>query len=1320
MLNLSDMFVGANFALDDRSIERKLEDFKRNVALIPFEKGSELHWDKVFFPNGDDDIRYLAFLFRKPELGGGDLPPQQAFLLAFLRQLETPKALLNTLPAAHRQLYYRELLGLQPRSAKPDQVALSFTLNPEAPEQLLPEATLLDGGQDSQGKPLQYQLDQPLQANQGRLSDVRWCRFDQGQHYSCVLQDDAATPWSELDVRLFEANEREQKVATGRVVAAEVLALATGVRKIELTFKTAVAKGAVALAVSGQQGWVELQTQTLTDPAMSIVLSLGADAPAITASNGLDGFHDPVPLLKLSRLDGQPIPEVSDITVSVSQPSDIAFSTQDGTSLPGQVCMPFGAEPLVGASIRLMAADWCRKSQSIDITLAPHWEGLPAKGFKDWYKGYEKAPENEAFMVQAQCYGANGWENLGEAQALFAKGKESLPVRSDVSFSFTDLPADVIDSADPSDWGSQLRLVLGPQTFLHQEYWRRISTGTASELNPPYTPQWQRLDIRYSSKQTQDLRQYLLTPFGHEFDSDKATTLEKPQLYLGFSELRPGQSLSLYWKMQSPQRLNLNWQYLSQDNQWKSLNADVLDATDGWFGSGLWAATLPADAGKRSPWMPTGQHWLRVVAALPEGAVNAAEHAPSHYPRLEGVLVNAMTATLADAGQVPIDHFDQPLPVASIFQAAEAIPALESVVQPWPSQGGQAPESMDDFNSRAARRLSHRERALRRSDLQALLREQFPEVYAVSLPTNQDEPGTQTVTVIPVPGRRDNVDAQRPAFNPARLERMRQYLQQHTSPWANLVIRNPQYKTVDVAYQVEFVSGISPDYGYRQLNELLSRQYIPWAWDLPDAVVDGKTLDYYQMLKFIQQQSLVSKVITLTLDGAQQTVQAKPGHVLIPGMGADALPAQFTLTALGEKTLRFNWLVQMGATSYTLCQNNQPILDGFLGHEYPLALDAAWQYPAGTVFEIKAIADQVGKGARQTMSQAILRDLNTPIMPADIVAGDDYGKGLAISGAGNVIAVGAPKQSADLGAVYLFLRDGAGWRQSQKLPGRATGGGFGGELVLNHDGSRLIVAASNTAAGGSIYVLDLDSEGNWVQTQAWDRPANAGADKFGRSIALNDDGSCLAIGMSGVGGVYYVVQKNGVWSDLSKPIVAGETEDGSGSIVRLSANGQVLVVARGSNKTCSVYRMDGEEWNKDNTEHWGKSTHAYYASALAINSDGDRVVVRGGEDRSKGFVDAYHYANKVWGEKKRFYCNGYNEDYNRFGTGISPVTDTGHLVVTYDNDSQFNGFEVWGGNTTSFVAAVEMKDGRSQAKAVALDHGGHTVLVNDGRGICVY
>jgi hypothetical protein len=164
------------------------------------------------------------------------------------------------------------------------------------------------------------------------------------------------------------------------------------------------------------------------------------------------------------------------------------------------------------------------------------------------------------------------------------------------------------------------------------------------------------------------------------------------------------------------------------------------------------------------------------------------------------------------------------------------------------------------------------------------------------------------------------------------------------------------------------------------------------------------------------------------------------------------------------------------------------------------------------------------------------------------------GHGVAVSGDGNTLAVGAPGESSaakgingnqadnssySSGAVYVFTRAGAGWAQQAyiKASNTAQSANFGYVVALSDDGNTLAVSAyfeASAATGvngnqndeslpqaGAVYVFTRTA-GKWSQ-QAYIKASNTGravdtndpndfgdGDQFGFNIALSGDGNTLA------------------------------------------------------------------------------------------------------------------------------------------------------------------------------------------------------------------
>jgi hypothetical protein len=172
-------------------------------------------------------------------------------------------------------------------------------------------------------------------------------------------------------------------------------------------------------------------------------------------------------------------------------------------------------------------------------------------------------------------------------------------------------------------------------------------------------------------------------------------------------------------------------------------------------------------------------------------------------------------------------------------------------------------------------------------------------------------------------------------------------------------------------------------------------------------------------------------------------------------------------------------------------------------------------------------------------------------------AGDRFGSSLAVSAAGDVLAVGAPEEASSSvgvgadggndaatgsGAVYVFRRVADAWQAEAYVKASNTGPGdaFGRALALSGDGSTIVVGApleDSAATGingdatnggasdsGAAYVFAIRS-GDWGQ-EAYVKPSNTESeDWFGTAVATSGDGNTVAVGASaedsaavGVGG----------------------------------------------------------------------------------------------------------------------------------------------------------------------------------------------------------
>ena len=231
------------------------------------------------------------------------------------------------------------------------------------------------------------------------------------------------------------------------------------------------------------------------------------------------------------------------------------------------------------------------------------------------------------------------------------------------------------------------------------------------------------------------------------------------------------------------------------------------------------------------------------------------------------------------------------------------------------------------------------------------------------------------------------------------------------------------------------------------------------------------------------------------------------------------------------------------------------------------------------------------------------------------------GWGAAVSGDGNTVAIGAPHEAGGgsgvnanqndnsmdgAGAVYVFVKDGSGWRQQAyiKASNPQMSSEFGHAVALSADGNTLAVSAQfegSNAKGvngdqkdrsipqaGAVYVFTR-SGNTWTQ-QAYVKASNTGeagtadsfgdGDQFGVSVTLSDDGNTLAVGAiaedsaspgvngnqadnsaTSAGAVYVFTRTGTTWSQQAyvKPSNP-DPGDLFGYSVSLSADGNTLAV----------------------------------------------------------------------------------------------------------------------------------------------------------------
>ncbi len=306
---------------------------------------------------------------------------------------------------------------------------------------------------------------------------------------------------------------------------------------------------------------------------------------------------------------------------------------------------------------------------------------------------------------------------------------------------------------------------------------------------------------------------------------------------------------------------------------------------------------------------------------------------------------------------------------------------------------------------------------------------------------------------------------------------------------------------------------------------------------------------------------------------------------------------------------------------------------------------------------------------------------------------DNFGHAAAISDDGDTIVISAAEEdssatgidppdqedntASDAGAVYVFHFDGGNWAQTAyfKASNAEAGDRFGDRIAISGDG--LIVAVSafgedsaatgidgdqsdNSFAGsgsrslgtGAVYLFSLES-GAWVQA-AYVKPSNTGEeDQFGASLALNIDGSLLAVGAS---------REDSAGTGVDSVLEQDDTAPDAGAVYVFRDSGALWV------QDAYIKASNAERLNL-----FGASVALTGETYLAVGATSERSNALGvnGSEAQMGLVGvgaAYVYTRDATGWRKISYVKATNSDQSSFGDyrGLR----YGNAIVMSDDGSE--------------------------------------------------
>ena len=600
--------------------------------------------------------------------------------------------------------------------------------------------------------------------------------------------------------------------------------------------------------------------------------------------------------------------EKVNIQVKVENIQDVQIRNDSSvlnTKTPFQL---FGNNPKVGSSFYFSNSEISQKKLDT-LAINMEWMGLP-KDFGEHYKAYldteviEEKITNNIFKASLKLLNNRSWMDIESPKSIFTQESNTLSNPIQLNYQNFNIPGYSLDTSivqtDSDDLFEQSRyfkLELESPDFAHDLYsvvLNKVALSTEDAIKslpvyPPYTPEVKTISLDYTASVEIDLQAsptedqpsqiFHLHPFGYAdiqtLNQDNST--DKPKyyllphyenegtLYIGIRNLQPLQNISILFQMiagsgnvelTQPQ---IQWSYLS-GNSWREFHADILsDSTNGLVDTGLIRLSMPDKATTEHNLLPSGLHWLRATVTENAAAI----------PDTHDIKTQAVRATFVNQGNTT-EHLSKSLAANPIQGFVTRNPAIKTVQQPYSSFGGKSKEDNRAFTMRVSERLRHKQRAITPWDYERLVLEHFPQIYKVKCITStagKHNPGDAKVTVVVVPDISNTapffpLEPKAPLY---LLKEIQIYLQKYTSPFVQIVVKNPRYERIKYRVAIHFRPGYDQGYYLNQLNEDIKRFLSPWAYEEQADIEFGSSIHSSSVIYFIEKRPYVDYIANLKL-----------------------------------------------------------------------------------------------------------------------------------------------------------------------------------------------------------------------------------------------------------------------------------------------------------------------------------------------------------------------------------------------------------------------------------------------------------------------
>lgn len=236
----------------------------------------------------------------------------------------------------------------------------------------------------------------------------------------------------------------------------------------------------------------------------------------------------------------------------------------------------------------------------------------------------------------------------------------------------------------------------------------------------------------------------------------------------------------------------------------------------------------------------------------------------------------------------------------------------------------------------------------------------------------------------------------------------------------------------------------------------------------------------------------------------------------------------------------------------------------------------------------------------------------------------EFGTGLSLNDDGTYLAIGAPGQTSQVGAVHIYTRSGTIWSFQQQFIASdgQIGDRFGQTVSLSGNATYLVSGAPQEdttpfTQNGAAYVF-IRSGTTWTQQQKLLSPvaSRGNTDFFGSTLQISQDGSYLVVGAplhdgggppsSNFGRAYIFIRSGTTWTLQSSFSGVGISNSEFGVTVNIDNTGTLVCIREEGSTLLYFYTRSGTTWTQTQVINYGA-----YAPTIINNSTNKGTAMQG-------------------------------------------------------------------------------------------------------------